>query len=191
MSANIQGIRRGPQDDKGEEIDRRIALKSSPHETVIHARGSRNHQDPGLVTDHFDGEVDLIVGHNVLPDLLRNRNREIFLAHLTRDEGQGSGHLSGSGLEADVFGREELFRIFEENREGQARVPITSYCDVNDDLPVPEGKSRGFNPFDQDIPIHLRTPKRNGDSGKLLRLALIPPQIPIAQEDGHGILPAE
>ncbi len=191
MRANIQGIRRGPQDDKGEEIYRRIALKGSPHETVIHARASRNHQDPGLVTDHFDGEVDLIVGDDVLPNLLRNRNREIFLAQLTRDEGQRSDHLCRIGLDIDVFGREELSRIFEKNREGQAHVSITSYRDVNNDLPVPEGKGRGFNPFDQDIPVGFGIPNRNGDGGKLLCLAFIPLQVPIAQEDGNGILYAE
>ncbi len=91
----------------------------------------------------------------------------------------------------DVLGSEELSRIFEKNREGRAHVSITFYRDVNNDLPVPEGKSRGFNPFDQDIPVGLGIPNRDGDSGKVLRLVLIPPHVPIAQEDGDGILHAE
>ncbi len=90
-----------------------------------------------------------------------------------------------------MFGREELSRIFEKNRERQVRVPITFYCDVNDHLPTPEGERRGFNPFDQEIPIGLGIPNWNGDSGKLLRLALIPPQVPIAQQNGHRFIPAE
>jgi hypothetical protein len=65
------------------------------------------HQDPGLVRDYLEREMDLIIRDDVLPYLLRKLNQEIFLAHLGRDKRKRGDHLSRIALDVDVFGREE------------------------------------------------------------------------------------